>query len=77
MPSFTEENIFIFLLQVFLLLGLAKGLGELFRRAKQPAITAEILVGVLLGPTILGRFLPYLHQFIFPRNPVQENMLET
>ena len=77
MPSFTEENIFIFLLQVFILLGLAKGLGELFRRVKQPAITAEILVGVLLGPTILGRFLPHLHRFIFPEGLIQQNMLET
>ncbi|MDD4980836.1 MAG: hypothetical protein PHC54_06200 [Candidatus Omnitrophica bacterium] len=69
MYYFSEENIFIFLIQIFLLLGLAKGLGELFRRWKQPALTAEILVGILLGPTILGRFLPHLYQSIFPQDP--------
>lgn len=72
-----EQNIFIFLVQVLLLLGLARGLGELFRKWKQPAFTAEILVGIMLGPTILGRFLPYLHQIIFPVNVIQQGMLET
>jgi len=72
-----EQNIFLFLLQIFLLLSLARGLGEVFRRWKQPALTAEILVGVILGPTILGRFFPGLHQAIFPPDAVQQNMLET
>ncbi|MDD4953862.1 MAG: cation:proton antiporter [Candidatus Omnitrophica bacterium] len=77
MYYFTEENIYIFLIQVFLLLGLARLLGELFRRHKQPALTAEILVGVLLGPTVLGRFLPHISGFIFPEDAVQVNMLDT
>lgn len=77
MSTFTEENIFIFLLQISIILGLAKGLGELFRRWKQPVITAEILVGVLLGPTILGRFLPSIRQYIFPPEPSQAIMLNT
>lgn len=74
---FSEENIFIFLIQVFLILGLAKILGELFRRWKQPALTAEIIAGIILGLTILGRFFPRIEQFIFPADPVQENMLAT
>lgn len=77
MYHFSEENIFHFLIQVFLLLGLARGLGEFFRRHKQPALTAEILVGIALGPTILGRFFPQIHKFIFPADAAQNNMLET
>lgn len=72
-----ERNLFLFLVQLFVLLGLARGLGELFRRWKQPALTAEILVGIMLGPSILGRFLPSVHQAIFPPDPIQQNMLET
>lgn len=77
MNYLSEQNIYTFLLQVFLLLGLARGLGELFRICKQPAITAEILAGVLLGPTIFGRFFPRAYQSIFPADVVQQNMLET
>jgi Kef-type K+ transport system membrane component KefB len=73
----SEQHIFIFLIQVFLLLGLARGLGELFSRWKQPALTAEILVGLLLGPTVFGRFLPSLHLAVFPSDIIQQNMLET
>ncbi len=77
MHFINEQNIFLFLVQLFVLLGLARGLGELFRRWKQPALTAEILVGIVLGPSILGRFFPWLHQAIFPPDPVQQNMIDT
>jgi Kef-type K+ transport system membrane component KefB len=72
-----EQNIYVFLLQIFLLLALARGLGELFRAFKQPPLTAEILVGVLLGPTIMGRFAPAIHGYIFPHDLMQQGMLET
>ncbi|MFH1245610.1 MAG: cation:proton antiporter [Candidatus Omnitrophota bacterium] len=77
MYQFTEQHIFIFLVQIFLLLGSARVLGELFRRWKQPALTAEILVGIVFGPTIFGRLFPSMHAFIFPAHPFQQNMLET
>ncbi len=77
MTYLSEHNILIFLIQVFLLLGLSRVLGELFRIWKQPAITAEILAGILLGPTIFGRFLPALHSRIFPADIIQQGMLET
>lgn len=72
-----ESQIFLFLVQLLVLLGLARGLGELFNRWHQPAITAEILVGVLLGPTLLGRMWPGLYTLLFPADPVQWHMLET
>jgi len=77
MHFINEQNILVFLVQILLLLGLARGSGEVFRRWKQPAITAEILVGIILGPTVLGRVLPSVHQAVFPPDPIQQNMLET
>lgn len=77
MHSLSEHHILLFLVQLLLLLGLARGLGELFQRFQQPPMTAEILVGVLLGPTILGRFFPALHAALFPADPAQHHMLET
>jgi Kef-type K+ transport system membrane component KefB len=72
-----ESHVLLFLVQVFILMGCARGLGELFRRWKQPALTAEILVGVFLGPTVLGRCLPGLHAALFPPDAIQQAMLDT
>jgi len=77
MHYLNEQNILIFLVQVFVLLLLARGLGEIFRWFNQPSISAEILVGILLGPTLLGRFFPEIQSFLFPNEPIQQNMLET
>lgn len=71
-----ESNILLFLIQVLILLGLARGLGLVFARFGQPSITAEILVGVVLGPTLLGRALPGLQQALFPADPIQQSMLD-
>ncbi len=73
----SEHHLLIFLLQVLLLLGLARGFGEVLRRFGHPPLVGEILIGVLLGPTILGRAWPELQTAIFPADAVQHAMLET
>ncbi len=77
MDTIEDHNILIFLLQIALLLGLARGLGEVFRKWKQPPVTAEMLVGIFIGPTVLGRFFPDFHNLLFPADTVQESMLQT
>ncbi len=77
MHYLSEANILLFLVQVAVLLGLARALGEVFRRFGQPSITAEILVGILLGPTLLGRTFPAFQAMLFPSDKTQQNMLET
>jgi len=72
-----ESHILLFLVQLFVLLLLTRGLGELFSRWKQPRLTAELLVGIILGPTIMGRFVPALHRALFPPDLLQQNMIET
>lgn len=72
-----EHQIFLFLVQVGILLGLARFFGEMFRKRGQPAMTAEILVGVVLGPTVLGRFAPGVFEALFPPDAIQQAMLET
>jgi len=74
MHLLTEEHILLLLAQIALLLGCARALGEVFRRIGQPSITAEILVGILFGPTIFGRVAPTLHARLFPADPYQIKM---
>lgn len=66
----------MFLVQLLILMGCARGAGALLRRFNQPSLPGEILVGLLLGPTLLGRFMPGLHQALFPADPVQWAMLD-
>jgi len=42
------------ILQVFVIFAAAKAAGEVFVRLRQPAIVGELLVGVMLGPHLLG-----------------------
>lgn len=45
-------------LEMFIIFGAAKLLGELFERLGQPGIVGEILAGVLIGPGVLGWIVP-------------------
>jgi len=40
--------------------------GALFRAFRQPAVVGEILAGILLGPSLLGRLAPGVFAVIFP-----------
>ncbi len=73
----TEQHLGIFLIQVLLLLGLARGLGEVLRRFGHPPLVGEIAIGLLLGPTLLGRAWPAMQTALFPPDPIQLAMLDT
>ena len=48
------------------LLAAARLLGALAARLRQPAVLGEILAGILLGPTVVGRLWPELPAALFP-----------
>ncbi|MGB2698282.1 MAG: cation:proton antiporter [Candidatus Zixiibacteriota bacterium] len=52
------ENITRILFDLFLMFAVAKLMGELFERARQPAVVGEILAGIILGPYILNMIGP-------------------
>lgn len=72
-----ESHILLFLVQVLVLLGVARTLGALCEWVRVPAIAGEILAGVLLGPTLLGRVSPTFQASLFPHEAAQSTMLET
>ena len=47
---------------LLLLLGLAQLLGQAFVKLRQPKVVGEIAAGILLGPSVLGRF-PFASRF--------------
>jgi len=54
-----ETGVEFILIQLFVLYALAKGLGELFERLKQPAVVGEIIAGIIIGPSgiLLANYL--------------------
>jgi Kef-type K+ transport system membrane component KefB/mannitol/fructose-specific phosphotransferase system IIA component (Ntr-type) len=59
------------LLAVACVLGATQICGTLARRVGQPPVLGELLAGVLLGPTILGRVSPAAFATLFPREGTQ------
>lgn len=62
--------------QVAVLLGAARLLGEIARRLGQPAVVGEILAGVVLGPSVLGAIAPGLAGLWLPASADQGRLLE-
>jgi Kef-type K+ transport system membrane component KefB len=55
------------LLALVVVIVVARGVGSLFAYFAQPPVVGEILAGILLGPSVLGRFAPALQSYILPR----------
>lgn len=56
----------LFLLQLLVLLLVAKGAGALLKRFGQPAVIGEMAAGLMMGPLLLGSLLPQVHGALFP-----------
>ena len=59
------------------LLGAAKLAGELIQKLGQPSILGEVSAGILLGPTVLGRFQPQSYAALFPSTGPVPIMIDT
>ncbi len=59
-----SEVVFIF--QLMLLIFVGRLLGEGFQRLGQPAVTGQLIAGILLGPTVLGALWPDAQHWLFP-----------
>ena len=55
-----------FFLQMFVILGTARGVGWLAQRVGQPRVVGEMVAGVVLGPSLFGLLFPDWHSQLFP-----------
>lgn len=67
----SEHDLLLFWAQFSMLLVVARGLGYLFRRVRQPAVVGELAAGLLIGPSVFGRFLPDAATWLFPGGPTE------
>lgn len=56
------------LLALLIVIVLARLLGTAFRVLHQPPVIGEIIAGILLGPSFLGRFAPVASAYILPHS---------
>jgi Kef-type K+ transport system membrane component KefB len=61
-----HDPLSILLVQLILIILLARAFGALFARLGQPAVIGEMVAGFVLGPSVLGALSPGAFAFIFP-----------
>lgn len=61
-----HHQITVLFFSMAVLLGVARVMGEIARRFRQPAVLGEIMAGILLGPTVLGAVFPQGQMWLFP-----------
>ncbi|MDX2000918.1 MAG: cation:proton antiporter [Chitinophagales bacterium] len=56
----------ITLLQIIAIIFVSRVFGFIFKKIHQPTVIAEILAGIVLGPSLLGWLMPEASAFLFP-----------
>lgn len=74
--SASHHDVLVLVVQVAILLLVARALGEIAQRLKQPAVIGEILAGILLGPSLLAGFFPAIGEWVVPQTVTQGYLLE-
>ena len=68
--------VFLLLVQIAVLLVVARIGAEAAKRVGLPAVVGELAAGILLGPTIFGHYAPGAFAAMFPHETAQFNLLE-
>ncbi len=71
-----NHDILPLLIQISVLLFTARIFGEFSLKIGQPAVLGEIFAGIVLGPSLLGNFFPFIYGWIIPQTSLQSSMLE-
>lgn len=59
-------NLVTLVLQLAVIIGVARAVGSVFRRLGQPTVIGEMFAGIMLGPSLFGWVAPSLAASLFP-----------
>ncbi len=66
MKSLLTSPLTIFVAQALVIITFSRAIGLVARRLHQPMVIAEMLAGILLGPSLLGWLAPGVSRVLFP-----------
>jgi len=72
----TEHELFLFLTEVAVIFFAARIGGEIAARLRIPLHVGELLMGIMLGPSLLGWVWPDAFTTLFPATETQRSLLE-
>ncbi len=67
MIKLSHSELIVLLLSISSMLIISRIFAELGKKLKLPIVMGELIVGIILGPTILGMLNPQVFNFLFPR----------
>jgi len=62
----TQQDLLHVLLALVVVIATARAMGSIFRTVGQPPVVGEIIAGIVLGPSLLGRIAPGAEGYLFP-----------
>lgn len=72
----TDHQLFLVLAEILVLVLAARLGGEIATRLGIPSVVGELVMGILLGPSLFGAIWPGGFRALFPPDPDQRNLLE-
>jgi len=66
MIKLAHNELIVLLLCISSMLIISRIFAELGKRLKLPVVMGELIVGIILGPTVLGMFFPEIFNYLFP-----------
>lgn len=76
-PPIPGHAVFLLLVQLALLLLVARLGASAARGIGLPAVVGELAAGIVLGPTVFGHYAPGAFALVFPQEAAQFHLLET
>ncbi|MBK6343721.1 MAG: cation:proton antiporter [Flavobacteriales bacterium] len=66
-----EHPFAVLLLQIVAIIAMARAFAYLFVKLGQPSVIGEIVAGIVMGPSVLGYWLPGTFGFLFPSGSLE------